>query len=806
MEKFNKKTHIYYIIALIIILVGMSKLSAQDVVSDSLLVVTDTLKSNYSEYSKADSLQYSAEDGFFNIKDNTVGLSGNARINYEDINVEADSLFLDLENKKAYSTGDALIKQDGQLFLSQDIKMDIDSKKGILADGSGSVENGYLYGDQIRKISDKVYDIDNGIYTTCDHINPHYYIKGKKLRVYFGDKIAGKPFVYYVNHVPIMAFPFATFTIKRGRHSGVLIPQPGWNSSDGKYLKNIAYYYAYKDYFDSKIAFDYYEKKGWNLSFDNRYIQRYIFNGKLNFRITQREYSNTSSELNWSLTGTHYQTFRDQSTLTANINYATSKKIYESSTSIDERLIENMNSTITYNKRFDNSTFNISSSYRQNFVDDSKSVTLPKFSYTPSSVPIYEVLGYTRKEVKGSWWEKLSYKYSLYGSHNGTIKEANSEFSDIIWDNSTEALTDSTEAIVNQHNAGLKHVASLTFSPHISDYFNVSQSFSYNEAWYDRDKNDNKFARGYSYSTRSSINTKLYGLSKINLGSLRAIRHVLTPQVSFNYAPDFSNNSKYYSFGNISVGSGKRNRTIGFSLGQLWQIKYYDSVSKSEKKINNMINFTSSGSYNLEKESRKLSDLTHKLSFKPSGFSIADINTTYSASLSFNNNPYDREWLDLNFRNFKLNQSLSFSGKSRFFTYFPQAENPLKSGKRVLQDTLKYANLDWDYYNKSSESKNWTLSFSNSTSFTKDIFNVKSNSLTMNANMNLTKNWSLNYNNSLDLLEGEILTQRLGLERDLHCWSLSFDYTKSNEYWEWKVVLTNKKLADMMKFPLEGRK
>ena len=320
-------------------------------VLDSTMTKSDSLLTNkyYEEYSQSDSLQYSGKRSFLNLNEETISLAGDAKITYQDINMEADSLHLNLDNKTAYSTGDAMIKQLGQIFLSQDIKMDVDSKKGILENAAGSMEQGFIYGSQIRKIDDKVYDIDDGIFTTCDDIDPHFYIKSKKLRIFLNDSIVGKPVVYYVNHFPVMALPFATFSIERGRNNGFLIPQPGWNNSEGKYLKNIAYYYAFKDYFENKVAFDFYEKKGWNFNITNSYIVRYIFNGGVNFNYRKRDYNNNIAT-DWSLRANHRHTLKNNSSLIANINYATSEVIWDNSTNIDDRLTESMSSSVTYSK------------------------------------------------------------------------------------------------------------------------------------------------------------------------------------------------------------------------------------------------------------------------------------------------------------------------------------------------------------------------------------------------------------------------------------------------------------------------
>ncbi len=776
-------------------------------IDDSLSTLPDTLYNQvkYQDYNQSDSLQYSGKSSSLNLTEDSISLSGNAKITYQNIFIEADSLYLNLENKNAFSYGDAMIKQEGQIFLSKDIKMDIESKRGILKNGSGSLEQGFIYGSQIRKIDDKVFDIDNGIFTTCDDINPHFYIKSKRLRIFQNESIAAKPVVYYVNHFPVMALPFAAFSIERGRNNGFLIPQPGWNNSDGKYLKNIAYYYAYKDYFENKIAFDFYEKKGWNFNITNKYIVRYLFNGGMNFNYRKRDYNNNTST-DWSLQANHRHTLKNNSSFIANINYATSEVIWDNSTNIDDRLTESISSSATYSKGFDNSTLNISSYYSENFITNTKSITLPSIRYSESTTPIYELIGMKSNQVKDAWWKSLSYNYSFNASHAGTIKDQDASFEDIIWSN--ESYTDSlgNEVIVNQHNLGALHNLSFSFSPDISNYFNISQSINFREAWYDRTKEEKGFARGNSFSLSSSASTKLYGLRRVNIASLRAIRHVVTPRVSFSYTPDFSENDEFYSFSGISLASGKRRRSLNFSLNQIWQVKYFDEITESEKKNNNLFSMNSSFSYDLEKETNKMSRINHSLKFNPNSFALRNIQVSYNNSVSFSHDFYQKTWGNLNLENWRFNQTLGFSGSFRYFHYFPKTQNPLKTGQRVVQDTIKYAELDWDYYQSSSERKNWTLNFTHALSFDKDFLDPNSNNLNIALDMHLTSNWHLGYSNRVNIITDEILSHNLSLRRDLHCWNLTFDYSRSNEFWEYKIILTNNKLSDILKFPFEARR
>ena len=116
----------------------------------------------------------------------------------------------------------------------------------------------------------------------------------------------------------------------------------------------------------------------------------------------------------------------------------------------------------------------------------------------------------------------------------------------------------------------------------IFKYFTFSPRFNLTERWYlsqiEKSWNGSsiatdtlqKFTRAHDYSMSASLNTKLYGLAQFKKGKIAAFRHVLTPNISLSYHPDFSKeNFGYYksvqsnSSGNIQTYSIMQNGIYG---------------------------------------------------------------------------------------------------------------------------------------------------------------------------------------------------------------------------------------------------
>ena len=118
-----------------------------------------------------------------------------------------------------------------------------------------------------------------------------------------------------------------------------------------------------------------------------------------------------------------------------------------------------------------------------------------------------------------------------------------------------------TKAMFDKMQTGLQNTIGLTTNTPLFKYFTFSLSANVNNVMttktLDRnynpvtDKIDNNYKKNISgfstFTTSASLQTVLYGMLKFNKNSkVQAIRHMVTPSISFNYAPDFSAQSWGY--------------------------------------------------------------------------------------------------------------------------------------------------------------------------------------------------------------------------------------------------------------------
>lgn len=807
----------------VFILLSVVFLWGQEGATESFLEPSDSLSIDSLEIEQVaidtvelDSVFYWADSIFYDVKNETIDLVGKAKITYHNSDIISDTITINLAKEQAFAKGKSYLQDGTQNMLGRDIYFDLDSQWGLIKRGISEFDKGFYYGEEIRKVDKRTFDVDKGLFTTCDALHPHFYIYANKLRVYQNDKIVAKPIVFYVNNFPVMALPFGTFTIKRGRQTGILVPSPGWNKVKGKYLENIAYYYAYKNFADATLYMDYFEKTGWETGFHSRYEKRYIFNGKLNAVLQKRIEGPKQSSYEWEINSTHHHDFGNKTTFDENITFISSKRVWEGSDILDERLTEKITSRLAYKRPFLNSTLNMTATYIDDFENNRKDITLPYVSYVLPSKPVYELFFSEDDEMpEDAWWQDFSYSYNFKASHVGDINDSTATFWDVLYNDTIGP--DSTYATGNQHNAGIKHSASLSYSYKFKGWLNLSQSVSGNEVWFDRDMEDTKLVRGADYNTRSSLSFNLYGIRNMPAFYLSAVRHIITPSVSFTYKPDFSRNDRFYNFGGIGVGSGVKQRMINLSLSNTWQLKLKQTANTRERKINDFFKIGSSISYDFEKEGKGFTEtINHSINLNPNKFawSVIDLSTKPSGSitqetygLKFKGWDLDKwDWAVSNWT-FRVTTKLNFSGDANYIDYFPTPQNEFVTGEFFQSDTLSVEEdrmittleeLDELY----REKKNWSFNFSHTYKTNKASYEINNytSDLRMSVSAKLTRNWSVNYDNYIDLKDDELVSHNFTITRDLHCWKVYFKYTRQGDYWSYRFQLFNIKLPEDLKF------
>ena len=185
--------------------------------------------------------------------------------NYQDIEIKADYLKINLDTNLLFASGDVYFLQDETETNCEELTYNWKTKKTILLrlEGELTGENikgkVYYQGKMMENFLETV-EISEGNFTTCELDEPHYHIVAKEMIIYPKDKIIARNISWYEGETKIITLPYFLIFLDRKTQLPIL-PKIGQNSTDGWYAKiNFNYYVNEKSY--GTLYIDWFEKKG----------------------------------------------------------------------------------------------------------------------------------------------------------------------------------------------------------------------------------------------------------------------------------------------------------------------------------------------------------------------------------------------------------------------------------------------------------------------------------------------------------------------------------------------------------------
>jgi len=84
----------------------------------------------------------------------------------------------------------------------------------------------------------------------------------------------------------------------------------------------------------------------------------------------------------------------------------------------------------------------------------------------------------------------------------------------------------------------------------------------------------------------------------------------------------------------------------------------------------------------------------------------------------------------------------------------------------------------------------WSFNISYSFSYTKPYFvqNIMQ-TLNFNGSLSLTKKWNINFSSGYDLAQRKLAPTTAGLNRNLHCWNMSFSWVPFGSWKSWNFLI-----------------
>lgn len=800
---------------------------------------------------------FSSEDSMvYDAKSKVARLYGNSNVKYQNMDLSSDRIQMSLDSSLVRATGTAdstgaisgtpVFTMGQDKYESDTMAFNFKTKKGFIYNVYTEQEDGYLSSQHSKRDSSGVLYLEHGRYTTCDQPHPDFYIALSRAKVRPGKDVVFGPAYLVVADVPLpLAIPYGFFPFTKSYSSGFIMPSYGDESSRGFYLRDGGYYFAMSDKWDLKLLGEIYTKGSWGLSVASNYRKRYRYNGSFFFSYQNTKNGDkgmpdyteqTSFKLQWS----HRQDPKSNpfSSLSASVNFA--------STSYERNNLNSMYNPQSYTQSLRTSSVNWSTSFSslgmtisgsanlsQNMIDSTVSLTLPDLN-----ISVSRFYPFKRKHMAGKerWYEKISMSYTGQFSNSIDTKEDKLFKSNLIkdWRNAF------------QHNIPLN--ANFT----LFNYININPSFNFTDRMYsnkvmkswdeqaqtERADTTYGFYNVYNWSMSIGASTKMYGFwvpsKKIFGDKIQAIRHVLTPQVTFSYAPDCG--SRYYETyqktdadGNVSlveyspfenglfnVPSRGKTGSVTFDLSNNIEMKVKsDKDSTGYKKLSIIDELGFNMGYNMAAKEKPWSDLTVRLRlkwWKNYTFNLNAVFATYAYELDDNGRPYvsnHTEYSKGRFGRFQgLSQNISFTLNpeklKKWFGGGDDEEDATEDDNNTEDDdTGIESNVDDDMVNgqNGARKKNagkaetdadgymkfsmpWSLTFGYGITMrenTSGKFNTKTmrypyaftQTLNFSGNIRISDGWNISFSSGYDFENHDLSMTTASLSRDLHCFNMS---------------------------------
>ena len=805
-------------------------------------------------YSADDSLVYDAASG-------TAYLYGNSKVDYENMKLTSDKVHMNLGNSTVRATGTADSTEEGGIkgkplftmgkdeYKSDTMAFNFKSKKGMIKGVYTEQQDGFLSGEVGKRDSSGAIYLQHGRYTTCDDPHPDFYIALSRAKVRPGKDVVFGPAYLVVADVPLpLAIPYGFFPFSKKYSSGFIMPSYGDESDRGFYLRDGGYYFAISDKWDLKLLGEIYTRGSWGVSAASNYRKRYRYSGS--FLLSYQDsktgdkglpdfVEQESFKIQWS----HRQDPKANpySSLSASVNFATSSYERNNLNSMynPQTLTQSTRtSSVSWSTNFSSIGLSLSATTNlaQNMRDSTIQMTLPDLN-----ISLSRFYPFKRKHVVGKerWYEKISMSYTGQLSNSISTKEDRLLHSNLFkdWKNA------------------FQHTIPVQANFTMFNYINVTPSFNFTDRMYSKKVSrgwDNAlqkevvtdttygFHNVYNWSMNVGASTKLYGFwtpsRKLFGDKIQAIRHVITPQVSFSYSPNFgARRYGYYdsyqytdASGNVklveyspyqdelySVPGKYKTEMISWDVSNNIEMKVKsDKDSTGFKKISIIDELGASMSYNAAADYHRWSDLSMRLRlkwWKNYTFSMNAQFATYAYELDANGKPYvgnHTEWGYGRLPRFQgMSQNISFTlNPEKLKKWFSRKDD--KDDDKVAEDSDGpdpniESNMDDDIEKGKHAAKKkrgniaetdengymrfnmpWSLTVGYGITMRENTggqFNTKTmrypykftQTLNFSGNIRISDGWNINFSSGYDFENHAMSMTTASLSRDLHCFNMS---------------------------------
>lgn len=762
--------------------------------------------------------KYSARDSIFaDLKKKQLHLYGEAMVESEDMHLKAGYILVDMNTNEITATyvldeegkmiEKPLFTMGGDEVEANTLKYNLDTKKAYIEAVKIKQDEMYLYMGRAKRQANEEIHFVEGRFTTCDLEEPHYHFQLSRAVLVPEKRIVTGPMNLYIAGVPTpigLPFSFIPQKDQSDRTHGILFPELVPMSSYGFGLNNLGYYIPINDKVQTSIYGTIYSRGSWGLRSATEYAKRYKFTGNLDasFEQFRSGFPANRNLNNVKFIWTHRQDPKSNPkwNFNTNINFMSSNNTKNNLDPLNQDYFKNtLMSDINLNRSFPGKPYRVSAKISLSQNSQSKNIALTSPIVNFSTNQFFPL----KKLLKAEIFQRLGIIYNIEGQNRSTFKDTllrDGNFSAI----GNQFMYGFSQRLTIQTTGGVfKNALKLTPSVNYGTKLNFQQIRKSYDGVTNSTLTDtiNKVGLAHELALNMAATTVLYTYYRFVGKKKPIMRHVLTPSVSFSYRPLLTKNREdsvgmnmmpqvYSPFSNsvYPYSAIKDQALINFGINNTFELKRKsdkDTVTGFQKiRLIDALSFN--GSYDIMRDSMNLSDLNIGLRISPFKW----VNVVATSSVSF----YGWDAItNASIRSFalksngKLGRSMMSSIATTFTITSKESREKIEENREVVSQNWQ---ADYDYFYLHPEriidfripwKVNVSHQFNVNRNTNKTVYNNEEfhqvHTINIDADLSITKRWKLGAVLNIDLKEKKVTNGYFSLNRDMHCWALSFRWT-----------------------------
>lgn len=762
--------------------------------------------------------KYSARDSIYaDLKKKQLHLYGDAYVASEGIDLKAGYILVDMETEEIKAT--YVLDEEGKIIEkpfftmggdeveANTLKYNLRTKKAYIEAVKIVQDEMHLHMGRAKRQENEEIHFVEGRFTTCDLDEPHYHFQLSRAVMVPDKRIVTGPMNLYIAGVPTplgLPFSYLPQKDKQDRTHGVLFPEIIPMSAYGFGLGNLGYYIPINDHLQTSVYGTIYSRGSWGFRNATEYAKRYGYTGNVDINYQQFKSGfpsdNRLNNLTFMWTHRKDQKSNPKWNFNTNINFTSSNNTKNSLDPLNQNYFKNtLMSDINLTRSFPGKPYQASAkiSLSQNSISQNIALTSPIVNFSTSQFFPF------KKLLKAEIFQRLGIIYNIEGQNKSVFKDTllrDGRFDEI----GNQFMYGMRQRITVQTTGGIfKNVLKLTPSVNYGTDLNFQQIRRSYNAVDNSSVTDtiNQAGLAHNLSMNVSATTVLYSYYRFVGKNKPIMRHVLTPNVSFSYRPLLTKNitdsigvnmnpETYSPFSNsvYPYSASGDQALINFGINNTFELKRKsdkDTITGFQKiRIIDALSIT--GNYDVMKDSMNFSNINANIRISP--FNWMNIVGTTSYSVYGWDELTNRTVSDYALKsNGKLGRTLTNSVATTFTITSTESREMIDENREIVSQNWQ-ADYDFFYLHperiidfripwKINVSHVFNLNRNTNKMLSDDREFIQIQTLNIDADVSLTKRWKLAAVINVDIKEKKVTNGFFTLNRDMHCWALSFRWT-----------------------------